>query len=114
MRSFTYQGKDIAMSADLPAAVLDRVDETRRAFLNRMLAATPFMVPAVASYTIASLTADEAAAQTLSTKVSTTGPKAVPASSSVGLVAAAAGLLLSGLAVLQHHRGQQPDNHKAE
>jgi hypothetical protein len=101
------------MSADLPAAVLDRVDETRRAFLNRMLAATPFMVPAVASFTIASLTANEAVAQTVvSTK--TGAPNAVPATSSVGLVAAAAGLLLSGLAVLQHHRGQQADDDKAE
>ena len=102
------------MSADLPAAVLDRVDETRRAFLNRMLAATPFMVPAVASFTIASLTADEAVAATTVVSTKTGAPNAVPASSSVGLVAAAAGLLLSGLAVLQHHRGQQPDNDKAE
>ena len=101
------------MSADLPAAVLDRVDESRRAFLSKMLAATPFTVPTIASFTIASLTAEAVAAQTVVT--STIGrPNPVPATSSVSLVAAAAGLLLSGLAVLQSHSRQQADDDKAE
>jgi hypothetical protein len=93
-------------SGDLPEAVLERLDETRRAFINKMIAATPFLVPAVASLTITSFTADEVAAQTVSTPLPTATPS-IPANSSVGLVAAAAALVVTGVALLQRHRSKQ-------
>jgi len=103
--SSTEKEKASMSSGDLPEAVLERVDETRRAFINKMIAATPFMVPAVASLTITSFTADEVAAQTLPA-VPTATPS-IPANSSVGLVAAAAALVVTGVALLQRHRSKQ-------
>jgi DNA-binding MltR family transcriptional regulator len=94
-------------SGDLPEAVLERLDETRRAFINKMIAATPFLVPAVASLTITSFTADEVAAQVVTTTVMTTTGPSIPANSSVGLVAAAAALVVTGVALLQRHRSKQ-------
>ena len=92
-------------SGDLPEAVLERLDETRRAFINKMIAATPFLVPAVASLTITSFTADEVAAQTAT--VTTTTTPSIPANSSVGLVAAAAALVVTGVALLQRRGSKQ-------
>jgi hypothetical protein len=92
-------------SGDLPEAVLERLDETRRAFINKMIAATPFLVPAVASLTITSFTADEVAAQTVVTTVMSTAK--IPANSSVGLAAAAAALVVTGVALLQRRGSKQ-------
>jgi hypothetical protein len=101
-----FRGKigEVGMnSRDVPETVLDRLDESRRSFVRKLIIAGPFVVPAVASFTMTGLSVTEAQAQVPNVTN-------IPATSPVGLGATAAGLLLTGAALLWYGLGRKPDD----
>ena len=88
-------------SHDVPETVLHRVDETRRSFVKKLIISGPFVVPAVASFSMAGLSVNEAQAVV---------PNSVPANSPVGLGATAAGLLLTGAALVWRGLSRKPED----
>jgi hypothetical protein len=86
---------------DVPEAVLNGLNQSRRSFVKKLVVSAPFVAPAVASFSMSGLSVSEAQAQT---------PNSIPANSPVGLGAAAAGLLLAGAALLWRGLGRKADD----